>query len=283
MILPTHRPPRARRRGFTLIELLVVIAIISTLASMLLPALSRARLKAQGVQCVSNLRQLYLANTMFADENKGRYVPGAADMMTTNLERWHGVREDLSSPFDPKKGPLAEYLVDSQVKMCPLFSEYQDLEDNPWAFEAGTGGYGYNAVYVGGAYQYYGFTESGAKNTMLDSRIVDPGSTIMFADSGFPSGERIIEYGFLEPPYAVDEDHPKGNTAWGMMTPTLHFRHMTRVNVMWCDGHVSSEKFGWTTDSWSGNTARAGLGWFGPEDNSYFDTNSKDDYASWTP
>ncbi|HDP35574.1 MAG TPA: type II secretion system protein, partial [Candidatus Hydrogenedentes bacterium] len=66
--------------GFTLIELLVVIAIISILASLLLPALSRARAQARSSQCVNNLRQLYLANIMYAAEHNGHYVPAAADM-----------------------------------------------------------------------------------------------------------------------------------------------------------------------------------------------------------
>jgi len=66
-----NRAKRANQAsgGFTLIELLVVIAIIAILAAMLLPSLTRARLKAQAVQCMNNGRQMMLAWRYYAEDN----------------------------------------------------------------------------------------------------------------------------------------------------------------------------------------------------------------------
>src|SRR6185437_2683585 len=87
-------------RAFTLIELLAVIAIIAILAAMLLPALAKAKQKAQGAHCMNKLRQLTIAWKMYLDDNGGKLVP--------NGDETH----QPSSPTDTaglSGGPLAQW------------------------------------------------------------------------------------------------------------------------------------------------------------------------------
>lgn len=290
-----YKPFPARGNGFTLIELLVVIGIIGILAAILLPALSRARAHARNTHCVNNLRQLFLANTMYAEENGGHYAPAAADMYDFMLPgadpdhfggrlRWHGGRETPNqySKFDPRLGPLYMYIPDGRVKECPLFSEYRDYKEGDNIFEGGCGGYGYNMAYVGSQLSLIEDPIKACRKGMRVYAIKNPSETIMFADAAIPQNGGIIEYSFVEPPKAVSFDHPRGRPGEHFMSPSIHFRHYGRANVLWCDGHISSEKWEWAPDenAYGERNRRWSVGWFGPKNNYFFDHVLKKDYES---
>ncbi|MCK6485165.1 MAG: prepilin-type N-terminal cleavage/methylation domain-containing protein [Phycisphaerae bacterium] len=278
-------------RAFTLIELLVVIAIIAAVVSLLLPALGGARRAGKAAACASNLRQLATLNQQYAFDNDDYLVPAASDIWSTGggLHRWHGTRRSAAptanaadTVFDPRIGPLARYLGDERVKECAEFD--QSLKDDgAGAYEIGSGGYGYNQLYVGSRHWAEGhyFQSPGQLLGTITTEIADASRTVMFADAAMPQmvgGSLVLaEESFVYPPHFLD-DAGRAQPDWGLATPDVHFRHDGRAQAAWCDGHVDARRMDFTLDGpnvYGADSRAAGVGWFGPENNSLFDVRGR--------
>jgi prepilin-type processing-associated H-X9-DG protein len=251
-----------RAAGFSLIETLAVAATVAALAALILPALKAARERAAQAYCANNLRQLALANHRYAADH-GRYVAAAPDIWVRNSIRWHGARASPREPFRVAAGPLAPYFGElGGVKECPSFRVREP------GFEAGCGGYGYNARGVGSEAYLHGLLQ-GASRGMSAAMIAAPARTVMFTDAAFldlgQGRPRLIEYSFAEAYFHLADNAP---VETHRAVPSVHFRHAGKANVAWVDGHVSAEMM---TIQYSPRHDEVGIGWFGPPDNSLFD------------
>ena len=221
------------RSAFTLIELLVVIAVIAIIAGMLLPALSQAGERGRNANCLSNLKQITMANLLYAEASKDYLVPYATDMLGSNRHRWCGTSDTSSNfgsaSYDPKAAPLAPYIGGSgKISQCNA------LKDPPLSFEKNCGGYGYN-VLVGTLHPGEYSNEAYSAGFML-KRIKRTSQKIMFAESAIMVdangnwSSSPSHHG-----YSSAIEAPGGS--W-LMNPTMHFRHSRRSATSFCDGHA---------------------------------------------
>ena len=230
---------RQSLHGFTLVELLVVISIIALLIAILLPSLRRAREAAQSTVCRVNLHSLGTASHMYLNDNSDTYIPWSVvndPVVLTNNVNW--VRYFL----------LNQYAT-PQSSLCPGFdNEYTeeilrlDMPNRYYAYYQGTD-YGYNYKNIGGSLHYTGDNWSAPAKAGQIARL---GETIFAVDaihmnntvtSGKRIGSALVDDSYIYLQYPAHSRHS----------------NKTRINVAWCDGHVTSLR----SPVWKGGGRRA--------------------------
>ena len=144
-------PKPSRCSGFTLIELLVVIAIIAILASMLLPAMARAKYSGKKMSCLNNIRQQYLAQIMYGDDNQGKF-PFHDDISPD----YH--RTTTTAKLSIVNSLKGTYLKNSWATICPITRSFGKLwpsYDRPNGRESGYGGWDTDEPMVYTPYMYF--------------------------------------------------------------------------------------------------------------------------------
>jgi prepilin-type N-terminal cleavage/methylation domain-containing protein/prepilin-type processing-associated H-X9-DG protein len=199
------------RRGFTLIELLVVIAIIAILAAMLLPALSKAKQRAWAISCNSNLHQLSLGMTMFADDNNGFYPKSGAKIS------WNYT--DPTALTNGWMQQIYSYVVNTNVYHCPGNAQLPLENQSHFNYFNGV-----RAAYI-----------------VANSFAAVRQNAILLASSYVLSGDTIDNAQYFSRD-DCDKDDYSQNCVGGELTPGIQWvqwqAHNKGQNILFADGHT---------------------------------------------
>ena len=218
-------------KNFTLIELLVVIAIIAILASMLLPALNKARDKAKAINCTSNLKQIGMAAVNYNGDNDDYLVP----QLGQYLMRWPRLLVYFNYISAPSKdyGDGA-YNTDSKVKPAGAFACSAETE----AVQTPAGAWieinGYN--WLGSNYgmnrnlSYANYYPTNAYHRWLKLSQIKKSSSTYYITDAHGTGAVVVRAGG----WSISPQSP------GFLYPKP--RHGYSVNMLYVDGHVNNER-----------------------------------------
>lgn len=215
---------KTRNQDFTLIELLVVIAIIAILASMLLPALSKARAAAQAAKCLSNIKQLGLGTTMY--ENDERYLPGQGSIAGGYALWTHRIAPYIGMSPTQGLGRWMYFPQDANAPSLPLFA-CPSHSGIPFAYPPGPthGAAGKEGLSYVGNWYLMGGIEGGISTASIKSTA----STILYVDAD--GATFLVQTGGDPARLMVSSNDYK----------TTFYRHSggKATSIAWVDGHAT--------------------------------------------
>jgi len=206
-----HYSPKSKSR-FTLIELLVVIAIIAILASMLLPALSKARDLAQTSKCANNLRQVSLNAFMYMQDSDDYWPPTYVQDNSGSSGMW--INKVMENYYP--QGFASPSLI------CP------SSQFGYWG-NSNCGSYTYNSM-IGGSFQLW-------NPPLKESRVKFPNTSVTFCDGAKNNGEPVIAWSDNNSNYLnnarnnIDMPHGLGNT-WNTAMADGHIERRLRKDIL---------------------------------------------------